>query len=247
MLKAVIVDDEEKSIKTIQLILKDYCMDVDVVGTANSPDEAIKIINKTEPDIVFLDIEMPHGSGFEVLENIPDRHFDVIFITAYDQYAIKAFKYSAVDYILKPIDIDEIVGAVNRILNRGKLNGRPNYDLLIENINTSKPKKLTLPTSKGYLFIDIDNIIYFESDRNYSFIYLTNQKKILVSKNIGDFEEFLDDTVFFRCHRSYLINMYHVQQYIKTDGGEIEMINGAKIPISRRKKDEFIKKMSEIN
>jgi len=244
-MKAVIIDDEVQSVKSISYILREYCKNIEVIGTANSALEAINLIDKKKPELVFLDIELSDGTGFDVLERLENRNFSVIFITAFDEYAIKAFKYSAVDYILKPIDIDELQKAVERISKQELVTQPLNYDVLLQNIKKSKPNKLTLPTTNGYLFVNIENITHLESDRNYTFIYTTEKKKILVSKNLGEFEDLLDQDIFVRCHRSYLVNLNHIMQYIKSDGGEIEMITGQRIPISRRKKDEFLTKMGQ--
>jgi two-component system LytT family response regulator len=241
-MNAIIIDDELKAIKSIEYIVKEYCKNLTIVGTASSAEEGIKLIAETNPDIVFLDIEMPRGSGFDMLEKIPDRKFDVIFVTAYNQYAIKAIKFSAVDYILKPIDIYEFITAVNKVIENRK-NGvkiDDKYKVLLENLNAHKPTKLAIATSDGTDYLNIDEIIRIEADRSYSMIYLTNKKRIMVSKSLIEYEDMLLDNDFFRVHKSFLVNLHHVVKHIKHDGGYAEMIDGSQIMISRRKKEEFV-------
>ena len=246
MLKAVIIDDEHKAVKSIQLIVKEYCHNVTIVGEAYSTVEGMQVIKETKPDLVFLDVEMPQGSGFEMLEKMTERDFDVIFVTAYNHYAIKAIKFSAVDYILKPIDIYELISAVNRIDDKKKSGNttKPDYNVLLENVKTGNPAKLAIPITEGIEFVEPKNILYINADRSYSEIYFTDRKKMLVSKSLMEIEELLSSPGFFRIHKSHLINLEHVKKFIRTDGGYVEMSNGDKIMISRRKKDEFIEVMS---
>lgn len=246
MHKAVIIDDENKAIKSLEIIINQYCENIEIVGTANSAIEGIKIIHRLNPEIVFLDIEMPHGNGFDVLDAIPDRDFEVIFVTAYNQHAIRAFKYSAFDYILKPIDIDEILKSVERIEEKIKNKLHPNYQVLKENLESETTKKLTFQTTEGYNFIVVEDIYFIESDRNYSLIYNEKNEKIIVTKTLSDIETLLIDSNFCRCHKSYLINLNHIKRYIKGDsGGNVELTNNKKVPVSRRKKEVLLKKIGK--
>ena len=247
MLKAVIIDDEQKAIKSIELIVKEYCPNVSVLGSASSAKEGIVLIQETKPDLVFLDVEMPQGNGFEMLDQIPERNFDVIFITAYNHYAMKAIKFSAVDYILKTIDIYEFISSVNRIEEK-RSKGQPNtdFDMLLENIRGDKPTRLAVPITEGVEFVDPKDIIYINADRSYSEIFLVEKKKMVVSKSLMDFQELLSDFSFFRVHKSHLINLEHVVKFIRTDGGYVEMTNGDRVMISRRKKEEFIEVMNKF-
>lgn len=247
MLRTIIIDDEKKAIKSIELIANEHCPNISIVGKATSAIEGIKEIQSKKPDIIFLDIEMPHGSGFDLLESIPERDFDVIFVTAYNNYAIKAFKFSAVDYILKPIDIQELINAVKKVEDsRNKLKKTyHNYNVLLENIKSTVPSKLAIPTTDGLEYINTEDIIRIEADRSYSNIFLKNGKKIMVSRSLIVFQDMLDDNKFFRTHKSHLINLNHVKKYFRFDGGYIEMIDNSKVSVSRRKKDDFIQIMKK--
>ncbi|MBN2668489.1 MAG: response regulator transcription factor [Bacteroidales bacterium] len=251
MIRVVIVDDEQDAINSIELIINEYCSNAEVVGTASSAAEGRQVILSQQPDLVFLDIEMPRGNGFDLLEMLPERNFEVIFITAYNNFAIKAFKYSAIDYILKPIDIEEFIEAVDkaesRVNSQKKTESKSmnKYDVLLENLKTSKPTKIMVPTSEGQIYIEITEISRVEAEGSYSMIFLAKDQKILVSKNLKEFENMLLDNDFFRPHNSHLINLEHVKKYVVKDGGYIEMTDGTIVPISRRRKEFFIEKMQE--
>ena len=252
MIKIVIIDDEKDAIKSIELIINEYCSNAEVIGTASSASEGRAVITNKKPDLVFLDIEMPRGNGFDLLEMLPERNFEIIFITAYNNFAIKAFKYSAIDYILKPIDIDEFIDAVNRVEERLKLyknnpsNNQEKYNTLLDNIQTNQPTKIMVPTSEGQIYIEIVNIMRIEAEGSYSMIFLRDNKKMLISKNLKEFENMLSDNNFFRPHNSHLINLEHVKKYVLKDGGYIEMTDEIIVPISRRRKESFIEKMQEF-
>jgi len=252
MIKVVIIDDEQDAINSIELIINEYCSNAEVIGTASSAAEGKTVIMEQKPDLIFLDIEMPRGNGFDLLEMLPERNFEIIFITAYNNFAIKAFKYSAIDYILKPIDIDEFIEAVDRAEKRINLyQQRPikneeKYNTLLENIHSHRPVKITIPTSEGQLYVEITNICRIEAEGSYSNIFLKEKKKILVSKNLKEFENMLSENDFFRSHNSHLINLEHVKKYVLKDGGYIEMVDKTIVPISRRRKEAFIEKMQEF-
>ncbi len=247
MLKAVIVDDELDAIESVKLILQENFPYISIAGTAQSVKQACEVIDEVKPDIVFLDIEMPDGNGFDVLEQIPVRNFNVIFITAYNQYAIKAFKYSAIDYILKPIDIDDFINAIDKIENGNSDNHvvEDKIDVLLENINGTKPDKIALSTSESIEFVKISDIIKIEAEGSYSTLKFTNQTQLLVSKNIGEFESLLEDHTFYRPHQSHLINLMHVKK-INRNGNEIVMDDGSIAFLSRRKKSQFLELMSSM-
>jgi two-component system LytT family response regulator len=252
MIKVVIIDDEQDAINSIELIINEYCFNAEVIGTASSATEGRSVILKQKPDLVFLDIEMPRGNGFDLLEMLPERNFEIIFITAYNNFAIKAFKYSAIDYILKPIDIDEFIEAVDKAEKRINLlknipsKSPDKYGVLLENIKTSKPTKIMVSTSEGQIYIDITKIIRIEAEGSYSSIFIKDAKKILVSKNLKEFENMLIDNNFYRPHNSHLINLEHVKKYVLKDGGYIEMTDETIVPISRRRKEAFIEKMQSF-
>ncbi len=247
MLRTIIIDDEIDAIKSIESIIIEYCPDISIVGKACSVIEGIKEIQNKNPDLVFLDIEMPQGNGFNILESIPERNFEVIFITAYNHYAIKAIKFSALDYILKPIDIDELINAVKKVEQSKDIHSKAynRYNVLFENLKTSSPCKLAVPTTKGMKYIYTKDIIRIEADGSYSNIFLKDGNKLMVSKNLKKFQELLIDKNFFRIHNSNLVNLEHVKEYIRIDGGYIEMIDNSKVIVSRRRKDDFIDTMKK--
>ena len=248
MIKTIIIDDEPRGRDTLKILLNKYCPEVSVTGEAGSVVEGFKLINKEAPDVVFLDIEMPGNNGFDLLEMFNSIPFKVIFTTAYDKYAIKAIKYSALDYLLKPIDIDELKEAVSRIeTNNRKDIGQAKYEALLNNIKSeNKRKKVAIPDLEGLIFVFIDEIVRCESDSNYTYIYLINKKKITASRTLGDFEELFSEENFFRVHRSHLINLDHLKKYIKGEGGFAVMADDSRVEVSRRKKPEFLEVLATI-
>jgi two-component system LytT family response regulator len=249
MLRAVIIDDEPDAVKFIDSLVTEYCDEVEVVGTANSAKEGVDIIRSTAPELVFLDVQMPHGTGFDLLSSFTEKSFDVIFITAYNHYAIQAIKFSAVDYILKPININEFIEAVNKVKEKRLSNEYQNldYQALLENIKAPKPSKLAIPTAEGIEYLSTSDIIRLEADRSYSWFYMSGGNKHLVSRNLKEYQELLSDMNFFRPHNSHLINLEHVHKFIRHEGGYIEMSDGSTVPISRGKRDLFLVQMARIS
>ena len=240
MLRAVIVEDEKRSRETLTGLLKLYCKNLEIVGEAENVQEGLEVIQKKNPDVVFLDIQMPDGSGFKLLEKIENIQFDVIFTTAYDQFAIKAIRYSALDYLLKPIFPDDLVNAVNKAeKNKQIQKSNDNIKVLLENINRppAEAPKIILSTSEKINVVKVDEIIRCESDNYYTMFYFTNGNRLLISKTLKEQEELLSEYNFIRPHKSHLINVKYIKGYLKTDGGRILMENGSKIPVSRRKKE----------
>jgi len=245
IIRALIIDDEEESRNTINNILTGFCENVTVVGQADSVQSGREEIIRQLPDLVFLDIQLPDGTGFDLLEQLPEINFRVIFVTAYDQYALKAIKYSALDYILKPIDPQQLIDAVNKARLADS-----NMQMMAEQFRTmfgvrAGHERLALPTSDGLRFVKLDDIIRCESDNNYTNFYLKTRECILVTKTLKEYEETLSGTHFIRVHQSHLINIMFVERYIKGDGGSIIMTDGSEVEISRRRKDEFLKRMKE--
>ncbi len=248
-LRTVIVDDEQNAVDFIFSIVKEYCPDLEVVGKAYDVSEGVVKIQETKPDLVFLDVEMPNGSGFDLLEEFPDKKFDVIFITAFNHYAIKAIKFSAVDYILKPINISEFTEAVSKVIQKrsdSSYNSSEGFRILMENLKSGTPSRLAIPTADGMEYLNPKEIIRIEADRSYSWIYLVGNRKILVSKHLKEFQDLLSDRYFFRSHNSFLINLKYVKKFVRKEGGYIEMQDGEQIPISRNRKELFLIHMSRF-
>ncbi len=248
-LKTIIIDDEPNAVDFIYSLIGEYCRELEVVGKAHDVPEGVEKIQELNPDLVFLDVEMPNGTGFDLLTHFPEKSFDVVFITAFNHYAIKAIKFSAVDYILKPINISEFIEAVKKvILKRSDVSSRgdENIKALMENLKSATPSRLAIPTSDGMEYLNPKEILRIEADRSYSWFYLTGNRKILVSKHLKEFQDLLGDRNFFRSHNSHLINLKYVRKYVRKEGGYIEMHDGAQIPISRNKKDIFLIHMSRF-
>lgn len=248
-LNTIIVDDEKDAVNFIRSIVKDYCPELEVKAVAGSVDEAVRVIIEEKPDLVFLDVEMTNGSGFDVLACFPNKTFEVIFITAFNHYAIKAIKFSAVDYILKPININELIIAVKKVLEKKSTSSiqTESFSALLENIKNNIPNKLAIPTTDGMEYLNTKDIIRIEAEGSYSRFYLSDGKKILVSRNLKEYQELLHDQDFFRPHNSHLVNLHLVKRYIRHEGGIIEMCDLSQIPVSRGKKDLFLMQMSKIS
>ncbi|HNW96898.1 MAG TPA: LytTR family DNA-binding domain-containing protein [Bacteroidales bacterium] len=244
----VIVDDEKDAVHSLELMLNEYCSDVNIVGKAFSVIEAIKEIQNKKPDLVFLDIEMPHGTGFDILDSIPDRKFEVIFVTAYNDYAIKAIKAMAADYIMKPMDIDELISAVDKIKIRikEKDNGNIGKFLQIGNSISQLPVKIAIHTLSGVEFVDTTEIVRIEAAGSYSNVFMNGNKKIVSSKNLKEFQNILNNEYFFRAHNSHLINLIMVKRFLKNEN-MIEMNDGSIISLSRRNREDFIRQMEKMS
>jgi two-component system LytT family response regulator len=243
MITAILIDDEAKGRLALRQKLKSYCPNVNIVAEAEDGIKALAAIEMYDPQLIFLDIEMPRMNGFEMLNNIKEKKFQIIFTTAYDQYAIKAIKYAAFDYLLKPVDIEELKTAVSRADSSQTQQTNKQIELLQQNMQHPKKQlnKLAIPTLDGLLFFDINDIIHLEANSNYTFIYFAGKPKITASKTLKEFEEILPENIFFRTHHSHLINLNYIKKYIKGDGGQIELQNGTYVDVSRRKKEEFLK------
>jgi two-component system, LytTR family, response regulator len=244
MYKAIIVDDENRSVDTLRSIIQQFCSnEVEIVGTANSVQEAYTLIHLVKPDIVFLDVEMPHGSGFDLLEKIPKPNFEVIFTTGFDRYAVTAIKFSALDYLLKPINIEEVKDAISKAKKRiESKHTQNNLEHLINNLRHPRDKNNKIPISvvNGFQFVPVNTIVFCQADDDYTYIYLIDGQKLTVSKNIKEFEDILANYDFFRIHHSYLMNRDYIKRYIKGEGGTILTEQGNELPVSRRRKQEFL-------
>lgn len=247
MLKAIIIDDEEGARFTLSTLLEEYCPNVTIVAQCSNVPEGVLAINKHTPDIVFLDIEMPEYNGFELVEFFKIVDFEIIFVTAYSQYAIRAFEVSAVDYLLKPVEIEQLQAAVEKASQkRSQANIMQRLDLMKSTYNGDEIKKIALPMSDGLMFVDVTEIILFEADRAYTHVFLKNGSKITVSKSMRTFEDILENRQFiFRPHRSHLININYIKKYVRGDG-MIFMDNGVALPVSRERKQEFEALLKEL-
>lgn len=247
-IKAVIIDDEVNNIDNLIVLLAEYCPDVEVIAIANSGTRGKELLLQLHPDLVFLDIQMPDKNGFEMLKELNEFTFEVIFVTAYDKFAIQAMKFSAVDYLLKPINVEELQAAVVRSRKRHQQkmqnNQLENLIHLIRSQQNKKEHRIGLTTMKETRFLKTSEIIRCESSNNYTTFYLHNGEQILVSKPIYEYEELLSGYGFFRCHQSHIINKTFVKSWIKDYGGYLLLTNGAEVPVSRSKKDvvkEFLR------
>lgn len=243
MIKAVLVEDEKMSRETLRRMLEKYCPEVEIVGEADGYRKGAEVVRQHHPDVVFLDIQMPDGSGFKLLEDFDEINFEVIFTTAFDQFAIKAIKYSALDYLLKPIIPQDLIEAVHRVEKKKAENLRKrNRELMSENPNNQdqRPRKIVLSTAEMIHVIDVDDIIRCESDNYYTYFYFVDGRKLLVSKTLKENEELLSPFNFIRPHKSHLVNIKFIKSYIRQEGGFILMKDGTKIPVSRRKKDKMM-------
>lgn len=238
MIKALLIDDEALSLEALRLKIQACNFEISILKVFDSANEAILEIENLEPDVVFLDIEMPTMDGFAFLENFPNRNFEVIITTAHDEYAIQALRHSAVDFLLKPILISDLKLAIERLtlkIASKKSTKSTNF----QKIN-AQFDKIPLPSLRGIVFVPLRSILYLESDGNYTTFYIEDGVKHVSSKNIGDFESFLATLGFFRIHHTHIINLIHIQEYLKGEGGSVVLSNGVELDVSKRKKKEFL-------
>ncbi len=245
-MRVIIVDDEITSSQVLEKLIQHYLPALQVIAICNKPNDAIDKISALRPDLVFMDIELPGMTGFDILERINPIHFNIIFTTAHSQYGIKAIQFSAIDYLLKPINIEDLKSAVSRasvLLSDNQSLER--IRILLENIqllNTNDPfNRIALPTTEGLKFVYTNDIIRCMSSNNYTYIFLTNGEKILISKTLKDVENVFSAHTFCRVHNSHLVNTNYIKKFIKSDTNMIVMTDGAEVEVSRRKKDELLK------
>lgn len=240
MKKALIIDDEQRTRELIAKMIDSFDLGITAIPAGENVKSGLLAIEEHKPDIVFLDIQMPDGTGFDLLKAIPNKDFEVIFITAHEEFAIKAIKFSALDYILKPIDPEELRAAVERALEgMSQQKETPQFEALQNNINPTRKKRLVLKTQESVHVVDLDNIIRCEADRNYTSFYLTEGKKILVSRTLKEYETLLTGHSFLRVQQSHLINLNFVERYDKGNGGSVVMKDGSEVPLSSAKRDIF--------
>jgi len=252
-IKAIIVDDEQHCIDALKTMLQKKCPEVNVIAGVNSVREARALIDEWQPDLVFLDVEMPHQNGFELLKQFDRISFDVIFTTAFEQYALRAIKFNALDYLLKPFSIQELQEAVQKCRDRRAArpkdsNASSPLEVFLSNMKTLNQvhRKIALPTINGLVFMPVQHIVRCESTGNYTKIFFTDKKHLLVSRPLKEFEEMLSDMDFFRVHNSHLINLQQMQSYIQGEGGFALMTDGTQVEVSRRRKAEFLKRAMQF-
>ncbi|HEY1040271.1 MAG TPA: response regulator [Bacteroidia bacterium] len=248
MIKAIIIDDEERARILLKGMLNEFIKDIEILSECADLPSGVKAIKKHNPDLVFLDIEMPGHSGLELLDffNENEVNFDIIFTTAYNQYAIKAFKLSAIDYILKPIELEELQSSVERYRSKQRKN-QLDYKVLKENFNSSLSQRIAVPSGNSIKFIEVKDIMYLKADSSYSEMYFTDGTKLIVSRTLKNFEEVLTlDNGFFRCHKSYLVNIQFISDYVKSDGGYVVLKNGTNITISPERTNELMEMMKMV-
>jgi len=244
MLKSIIVDDEPYCCETIATLLEDN-PEVEIVSICHNAVDALSVIKKYSPDLVFLDVEMPKMNGFEMIEQLSTVNFEIIFTTSYDQYALKAIRFSAIDYLLKPVDSEELQKAIQKVIHRSQKPIAEQLEILMQKIHQpSTPiNKIAMPTMEGLQMIPVDSIISCESDSNYTILLLKNNKKIIVSRTLKEIEELLEEHSFARVHRCYLANLNEVEKYVKGEGGYLVMSDGTTIDVARNKKETLLKKL----
>ncbi len=239
ILKSIIVEDEKTSRDILKTYLTKYCPNVQVLGEAENIEEALVLIRKNELDLVFLDVEMPYGNAFDLLDKVGDINFETVFVTAYNQYAIDALNQHAAYYLLKPISIDELIKAVD-FVTEIKTKEQALTNEVLKPVISIKNKKISIPTQSGFEVLDTKNILYCQADDNYTHIFLHDDTRELVSKTLGFFEKQLVDNGFFRIHKSYLVNLSVIKSYYKGKGGTIVLNNGKSIPVASSKKAAFL-------
>jgi len=245
--KVLIIDDENRTRDFVKKMIDSFNLDLDVFTDGENVETGIEAINRIQPDILLLDIQMPDGTGFDVLNSIETKNFEVIFITAYQEYAIKAIKFSALDYILKPIDSEELHSSIITAIDCLEFKREETQFIALENnIQPNNRRKLVLKTQECVYVVDLNEIIRCEADKNYTFFYLNSGKKILVSRTLKDYETMLNGYGFFRIQQSHLINLEYLDRYDKQQGGAIIMKDGTSVPLSPAKKDQFFKLLEKL-
>jgi len=244
MMKAIIVDDEPYCCETIATLLEDND-EVEIVTECYNGIDALEAIRKYNPGLVFLDVEMPKMNGFEMLQQLPSVNFEIIFTTSYDRYALKAIRFSAIDYLLKPIDEEELKNAVQKVIRRSQKPIAEQLEILMQKIHhpSTPVRKIAMPTMEGFQMIMIDSIISCEADSNYTTLHLKSNKKMVVCRNLKDIEEMLEDHSFTRVHRCYVVNLNEVEKFVKGEGGYLIMSDGSSIDVSRNKKELLLKRI----
>lgn len=249
MITCILIDDEKNALEMMEWLLKTYCPEVSILAMCSTGEQGLEKINELRPDVVFLDIEMPRMNGFELLEQFDKLFFDVVFCTAYDQFAIRAFKYSALNYLLKPVDPEELKETINRIRERKSTPVKEQLNLLMQQMQQpakATPQRIALTSGDGLIFVPTSEIVYCEAESNYTQVVLASGRKVLVSKVLKEIDEALSGPDFYRVHSSFLININRIKKFVRGDGGYLVMDNDAMINISRNRKQEFMEMFSRF-
>lgn len=243
MIRAIIVEDDKNNVEILSSLLQKFCPEVRVAGSASNRADGIKLIENEHPDLVFLDVELGHETGFDILRHFPSASFKIIFTTAHEQYAFRAIKASCIEYLLKPIDYKELCAAIKKYEQQKNLSvNQKKIEVLLDNLgnNPTSFSKLAIPTSDGYSFLNANEIMYCQADLNYTVIHTSKNERMVSSKNLKEFEELLSPSVFFRCHKSYIINLNFIKKFSRSES-VVQMANDIQIDIAVRKKEEFLK------
>ena len=250
MIKTMLVDDEPRGLSALRRLLELNCPEVKIVGECQDTRSAVEAISALEPELVFLDIAMPDKNGFDLLNELSPVHFEVIFVTAHNEYTIQAFKYSAVDYLLKPVEEDLLIEAVRRagqrIAGKASVHQVETFLYNLHNVQNPAEMKLCIPDMKGFRVVQLSDVVYCESESSYTIFYLLNGQRITASKSIMEYELLLDHSGFCRIHKSFLVNLHHIKEYIRGEGGSVLLTNDQAIEVSRRKKEVFMARMKEL-
>lgn len=247
MINCIIIDDEAKNIKLLQNMLEMHCPAVKVLATDTEAKNGLSLIDELQPQLVFLDVEMPYLNGFDLLKKLEPVNFETIFVTAYSHYAVEAFEHHATGYITKPIKVEKLIAAVSTAAKRieEKNINKNLFSLLEQNTKHAAPDKIPLSTSNGLVFVKLADIMYCESSGNYTNFYLSSDKKIMVSRQLGEYEKLLPETNFTRIHDKYIINLSFIKEYIKGSGGDVVLENGKELPVASRRKEDFMSRFEK--
>jgi two-component system LytT family response regulator len=251
MIRSIIVEDEPRGLNTLKKLLEDYCPEIKIVAECTDADEAKEKIEQMNPQLVLLDISLPGKNSFDLLAELDQINFEIIFVTAFNEYTLQAFHYSAVDYLMKPIDEDLLMEAIRRAEKRIAMNGNGNdgnVSALLHNvqkIQSPQEMKLCIHSVKGFQVVDLKEVLYCDASGSYTNFYFTDKHTLCTAKSILEYEELLEDAGFVRVHKSYLVNLLHVKEYIRGEGGSIKISGGQELEVSRRKKDLFLNKMKQ--
>jgi two-component system, LytTR family, response regulator len=249
-LRTILVDDEPSGLNTMRSLLQFNCPEINIVATASAVDEAVEKIKSLQPDLIFLDISMPVKDGFSLLKELKDFNFEVIFVTAHNEFLLDAFHFSAIDYLLKPVEDDLLIDAVKRARKRiMEKAGNKNFETFLHNVqqkHSSQNMRLCLASPRGFEVVELNDVLYVESSGNYTNLYFSDHSSLCSSKPLHEYEELLADAGFIRVHKSFLVNLSHVKGYIRGEGGFIKLSNGNSVEVSRRKKEFFLAKMKEF-